>query len=67
MSVLAGPHLSPVHAGQEGGPPSQAVATEAQEGPGQEVTPGDQVEEEAVHHDPPDQESQHYGQPERTA
>ena len=60
------PHLRPVHPHHGGGPPSQGVATEAQEGPGHEVLPGDEVEEEEVHHDPPDQESQHYGQPQRT-
>ena len=59
-------HLRLVHPGHGGGPPSQGVAAEAQEGPGQEVAPSDQVEEEEVHHDPPDQESQHYGQPQRT-
>ena len=60
-------HLSPVHPGEESGPPAQGVATEPQHGPGQEVAPGDQVEEEDVHHDPADQESQHYGQPQRTS
>ena len=61
------PHLRPVHPRHGGGPPSQGVATEAQESPGQEVAPGDEVEEEEVHDDPADNQSQHYGQPEGTA
>ena len=59
-------HLSPVHPGQESGPPTQGVATEPQHGPGQEVSPGDQVEEEDVHDDPTDNKSQHYEEPQRT-
>ena len=58
--------LSPVHPGQESGPPAQGVATEPQHGPGQEVAPGHQVEEEDVHHDPADQNNQHEEEPQRT-
>ena len=59
-------HLSPVHPGEESGPPAQGVATEPQHGPGQEVAPGDQVEEEDVHEAPTDDNGQHYEKPERT-
>ena len=58
--------LSPGHPGNESGPPTQGVATEPQHGPGQEVAPGDQVEEEDVHDDPTDKKDQHDGQPQRT-
>ena len=58
--------LSPGHPGNESGPPTQGVATEPQHGPGQEVAPGDQVEEEDVHHDPADQNHQHQEQPQRS-
>ena len=56
-------HLSPVHPRQSSGPPTQGVTTEAKGGPGQEVTPGDEVEEEEVHHDPAYNQTQHDGQP----
>ena len=56
-------HLSPVHPRQGSGPPTQGVTAEAKGGPGQEVTPGDEVEEEEVHHDPADNQAQHDGQP----
>ena len=56
-------HLSPVHPRQGSSPPTQGVTAEAKGGPGQEVTPGDEVEEEEVHHDPAYNQSQHDGQP----
>ena len=58
--------LGPVHPGQESGPPTQGVATEAQHDPGQEVSPGDQVEEEEVHEAPTNDNSQNYEEPQWT-
>ena len=45
----------------------ELLTTETKGGPGQEVTPGDEVEEEEVHHHPANNESQDYQQPERPA
>ena len=42
-------HLRSGHPGEEGSPPAQSVAAQAEQRPGEEVPPRHQVEEEDVH------------------
>ena len=67
LNQFVPPYLRPVHPGQSGGQPAKGVAAEAEERPGEEVSPGDEVEEEEVHHHPANDQNQHYQQPERSA